>query len=294
MPPFCARNCAAASAWRLPTSVRAGLPRPEYRRCVDNSVCPWRSNRNRVGAPRAPVQPGDDDGVCDWLGASAGASISAAASIASLASRSAWLFFDRGKPRVGDAVKARRQRRGLLIQDRDVGVLDLPAARHLFHHKLGVHRARRRRWRRVWRPPRVPQSARGIRRRCWWRARWPACSPRAPRRDRPTTPPSRIPQVPGCRATRRRLRQLPSRAGPLDPQQDCPTLRAAQYLVVGGRGDARQLALVDLDTAGTAATPLQQPGARPAPCPLTFVQRDRSASNSETSSSRRETDWCRS
>ena len=44
---------------------------------------------------------------------------------------------------------------------------------------------------------------------------------------------------------------------PVDPQQDCAALRAAQHLVVGGGGDPGQLAAVDLDPARTAAAALQ-------------------------------------
>ena len=59
--------------------------------------------------------------------------------MASLASRSAWLFFGTRDPGVGDVVETGGQRRGLLMQCGDIGMFDFPAARHLLHHKLGVH-----------------------------------------------------------------------------------------------------------------------------------------------------------
>ena len=153
-------------------------------------------------------------------------------------------------------------------------MLDLPAARHLLHHQLGVHPTPRPRWRPAWPPPPGRRSARGTRRRCWWPARSPACSRPAPSSGRPTTPPSRIPQAPGCRATRRPPRRSPSLVAVLHPQQNCAALRAAQHLVIGGGGDSGELTRGRsrsgmLRTDGPVAVPA--PGATVRP--LAFVQR---------------------
>src|SRR3977135_2242862 len=82
-----------------------------------------------------------------------------------------------------------------------------------------------------------------------------------------------LPRDPPSASTMTFMRR-PSCAGSLDPQQDCSTLRTAQHLVIGRRGDARQLSAVDLDPARAAPATLQQSGPRPAAGTLTFVHRD--------------------
>ncbi len=97
--------------------------------------------------------------------------------------------------------------RGLLMQRGEVGMFDLPAARHLFDHKLGVHRhldvggAQLRGLLQTRDQPAifgdvVGGAADGL-----------LALGEHRRRGRPTRPPTRIPQAPGCHAIRRRPRR---------------------------------------------------------------------------------------
>ena len=191
-------------------------------------------------------------------------------------------------------VEAGGQLSGLLVQRREIGMLDLPAATTSAPPPAWSPCSRRPRRRPPSPPPPSRRSGRDTRQRCWWRDRSPACPRREPYCDRPSTPPPRTRQAPGYRVIPRRPRRRPSRPGALDPQQDCATLRAPQHFVLGGGRDPRQLATVDLDLAGATPTPLQQPGPGAAERPLALIQRNQIRIQPGTSSSRRERDWWRS